>query len=172
MCRIYKNRYESTGAYVRWTLMDRDVNRPDTVSAATATRGTSRCRSARTATRASSSSRPRSTDSSCTTAPIKELRPGEPEDFIILELRSGYPYLRINHGSGETKLTVDGRDRQGQIRLGKLNDGHWHRVDIIRNGKASFISLSWVTLILVQRDFISVMFFRHHKLYSFCRWLW
>ena len=67
--------------------------------------------------------------------PMRELADGDPEDFIILELRSGYPFLRVNHGTGETKLTVDGRDKQAQVRLGKLSDGQWHRVDIIRNGK-------------------------------------
>lgn len=67
--------------------------------------------------------------------PVTDLGEGEPEDFIILELKNGYPFLRINHGSGETKLTIDGRDKQGQLRLSRLNDGHWHRVDIIRNGK-------------------------------------
>ena len=38
-------------------------------------------------------------------------------------------------GSGETKLTVDGRDRHGDVRQNKLSDGHWHRVDIFTAGK-------------------------------------
>lgn len=67
--------------------------------------------------------------------PMKELQDKEPEDFVILELRNGYPFLRINLGSGEAKLTVDGRDKQGYVRLEKLNDGLWHKVDVIRNGK-------------------------------------
>jgi len=53
------------------------------------------------------------------------------EDFLLLELRDGYPVLRVNQGSGEARLAVDGRDRQGLLRVGKLNDGEWHRLDII-----------------------------------------
>ena len=68
---------------------------------------------------------------------MDELTESEPEDFILLELRGGYPLLRINRGSGEAKLTIDGRDRQGQLRLQKLNDGFWHRVDIFVSGTVS-----------------------------------
>ena len=60
---------------------------------------------------------------------------GDEEDFIIVELRGGYPVVRVNHGSGEAKLTIDGRDKQGKRQLEKLNDGTWHRVDIFRTGK-------------------------------------
>jgi len=59
------------------------------------------------------------------------------EDFLLLELRGGYPELRVNQGSGEARLSVDGRDRRGRLRLGKLSDGQWHRVDIFINGKVS-----------------------------------
>ena len=59
----------------------------------------------------------------------------ESQDFLLLELRNGYPFLRMNFGAGETKLTVDGRDKFGHVRLPRLNDGHWHRVDMIRSGK-------------------------------------
>ena len=52
------------------------------------------------------------------------------EDFLLLELEGGYPVLRVNQGSGEARLSVDGRDRRGHIRVGKLNDGRWHRIDI------------------------------------------
>ena len=45
--------------------------------------------------------------------------------------------LRINHGSGEAKLVIDGRDSRGQLRMHKLNDGRWHRIDIVREGKVS-----------------------------------
>jgi len=55
------------------------------------------------------------------------------EDFFLLELRGGYPVLRVNHGSGEARLSVDGRDRRGHLRLGKLSDGRWHRLDVFIN---------------------------------------
>jgi len=57
------------------------------------------------------------------------------EDFLLLELRGGYPVLRVNQGSGEARLSVDGRDRQGRLRVGKLSDGEWHRLDIFINGQ-------------------------------------
>jgi len=67
--------------------------------------------------------------------PITELSEGDAEDFVILEMKNGYPLLRVNLGSGETKLTVDGRDRHGVVQQSKLSDGHWHRVDIFTAGK-------------------------------------
>jgi len=67
--------------------------------------------------------------------PITELSEGDAEDFVILEMKRGYPLLRVNLGSGETKLTIDGRDRHGVVRQRKLSDGHWHRVDIFTAGK-------------------------------------
>jgi len=60
------------------------------------------------------------------------------EDFLLLELRAGYPILRVNQGSGEARLTVDGRDRQGQLRVGKLSDGEWHRLDVFINGQVFY----------------------------------
>ena len=41
----------------------------------------------------------------------------------------------MNQGSGEARLAVDGRDRQGRLRVGKLSDGEWHRLDIFINGQ-------------------------------------
>lgn len=58
-------------------------------------------------------------------------------DYIVLELHGGYPVLRVNHGSGEAKLEIDGRDAQRRRRLEPLNDGRWHRIDIFRHGKVS-----------------------------------
>ena len=58
------------------------------------------------------------------------------EDFLLLELRGGYPVLRVNEGSGEARLAVDGRDRQGRLRVGKLSDGRWHQLDIFINKQA------------------------------------
>jgi len=63
------------------------------------------------------------------------------EDFLLLELRGGYPVLRLNQGSGEARLSVDGRDRQGHLRLGKLSDGRWHRLDVFINGRVSSYDL-------------------------------
>lgn len=72
--------------------------------------------------------------------PMKDLTATDPagggtgiddtEDFLIVELRAGYPVVRVNFGTGETRLTLDGRDKSGQVRVGKLSDGRWHRVDI------------------------------------------
>ncbi len=59
----------------------------------------------------------------------------------MLELHRGYPVLRVNHGSGEAKLAVDGRDRAGNLRMRGLNDGKWHKIDIFRKGPVSLISV-------------------------------
>ena len=67
--------------------------------------------------------------------PMRRLRPGENQDFILLELRGGYPYLQIDHGTGIAKLTIDGRDSKNQYKLRKLNDGKWHRIDIYREAR-------------------------------------
>ncbi len=63
----------------------------------------------------------------------------EQDDFMVLQLKSGFPTLRINHGSGETKLTIDGRDRAGNVRMQRLNDGFWHKIDIFREGKVRLV---------------------------------
>lgn len=41
--------------------------------------------------------------------------------------------------SGELKLTIDGRGRDSELRVGKLNDGRWHQIDIIQTGKVPFL---------------------------------
>lgn len=71
--------------------------------------------------------------------PIRDLMDDEVEDFIILELRKGYPELRVNHGTGEVKLAIDGRDRAGNLRMRSLNDGKWHKIDIFRQGAVSTV---------------------------------
>ena len=76
--------------------------------------------------------------------PISKLSKGYAEDFVILEMKNGYPLLRLNLGSGETKLTVDGRDRHGFVRQNKLSDGHWHRVDIFTAGKVLTLHSSFL----------------------------
>ena len=82
--------------------------------------------------------------------PITELSEGDAEDFVILEMKNGYPLLRMNLGSGETKLTVDGRDRHGVVRQKKLSDGHWHRVDIFTTGKVLLLDciLLFTTIVM------------------------
>jgi len=47
------------------------------------------------------------------------------EDFLLLELRGGYPVLRVNEGSGEARLAVDGRDRQGRLPSVEGEPGFW-----------------------------------------------
>ncbi len=64
--------------------------------------------------------------------PIRELMQDEVDDFIMLELHRGFPVLRVNHGTGEVKLAVDGRDRAGNLRMRGLHDGKWHKIDIFR----------------------------------------
>ena len=54
-------------------------------------------------------------------------------NFISLELIGGYPRLRINLGDGEAMVTVNGRNAQGQERIGRLNDGKWHTIEVIKN---------------------------------------
>ncbi|ESO86530.1 hypothetical protein LOTGIDRAFT_167053 [Lottia gigantea] len=67
--------------------------------------------------------------------PIGELGPDDPTDYISLELVKGYPRLRIDHGTGELSLQIDGRDEQGSVKLQRLDDGKWHHIDIIREGR-------------------------------------
>lgn len=69
--------------------------------------------------------------------PIRSLSQDEDGDFILLELKGGFPELRIDHGSGERKLRLDGKDSAGIKQLNALNDGNWHRIDIFRYGKVS-----------------------------------
>ena len=54
-------------------------------------------------------------------------------NFISLELIGGYPRLRINLGDGEAMVTVNGRNAQGQERIGRMNDGKWHTIEVIKN---------------------------------------
>ncbi|XP_055891438.1 neural-cadherin-like [Biomphalaria glabrata] len=68
--------------------------------------------------------------------PLDNIDPLEsPQDFILLELRGGFPTLLIDHGTGMANLTLDGRDEHSNQLMQKLNDGRWHHIDINRNGK-------------------------------------
>lgn len=60
--------------------------------------------------------------------PVSELQPGDPKDFLLLELVGGIPKLRVNQGTGELTLTSS--------TLTKVNDGAWHRIDIVRDKKS------------------------------------
>jgi len=67
--------------------------------------------------------------------PVAELGLDDPSDYVSLSLEDGYPVLQIDHGSGVKKLTLDGRNRDGERYLQKMNDGRWHHIDIMRKGK-------------------------------------
>ena len=68
--------------------------------------------------------------------PQTELDQGDPKDFILLELTGGVPRLRINHGTGELALTIEGSNPK------LLNDGTWHRIDIFRQKKVTIVCLN------------------------------
>ena len=54
--------------------------------------------------------------------------------------------LRLNHGTGEVKLAIDGHDKHGTRQLQKLSDGVWHRVDIFRRGKVTFFDIFFIRM--------------------------
>ncbi|XP_057692632.1 neural-cadherin-like isoform X2 [Corythoichthys intestinalis] len=59
--------------------------------------------------------------------PLATLLPGDVEDFMAIELSSGSPSLKINHGSGTLVLQL--------INSASLADGRWHRLDVKSNSK-------------------------------------
>ncbi|GFO50422.1 neural-cadherin [Plakobranchus ocellatus] len=65
--------------------------------------------------------------------PVVDIDPTKnAQNFILLELKNGYPQLRLNLGVGEVLLALNGTNRQGQVKMPALNDGQWHRIDIDR----------------------------------------
>ncbi|KAJ8002926.1 hypothetical protein DPEC_G00164040 [Dallia pectoralis] len=56
--------------------------------------------------------------------PLTGPMPGEPEDYMALELIGGNPSLKINHGSGTLVLQLPGN----------VSDRNWHRLDVRSNG--------------------------------------
>uniref|UniRef100_A0A6Q2Y7V5 Uncharacterized protein n=1 Tax=Esox lucius TaxID=8010 RepID=A0A6Q2Y7V5_ESOLU len=58
--------------------------------------------------------------------PLTTLLPGEPEDYMALELIGGTPSLKINHGSGTLVLQLPGNV--------VVSDRRWHRLDVRSNG--------------------------------------
>ncbi|GFS24762.1 neural-cadherin [Elysia marginata] len=66
--------------------------------------------------------------------PVIDIDPNNsPQDFMILELKNGYPQLRLNLGVGEVALLLDGLNEQNDVKMPALNDGQWHRIDIDRD---------------------------------------
>lgn len=47
-------------------------------------------------------------------------------DFFAMELLDGYLYMHLDLGSGSLKLRASNR---------RLDDGTWHKVDVVRNRK-------------------------------------
>lgn len=66
-------------------------------------------------------------------------------DYLVLELRGGYPLLRVNLGTGEGRAVIDGKDGEGVVKVNKLSDGQWHRIDIYitANVSGEFMSMSY-----------------------------
>lgn len=71
--------------------------------------------------------------------PVQKLDNDDPRDFIALELNGGYPKLIIDHGTGILSLHLDGKDANGNTKMQKLNDGSWHHIDVIREGKVGLL---------------------------------
>ncbi|XP_077577604.1 neural-cadherin [Stigmatopora nigra] len=53
--------------------------------------------------------------------------PGEPRDFISIELKDGIPVLKVDHGSGTLTLEMSPQTN--------VADRRWHRLDVIDDGK-------------------------------------
>ncbi|BFY98686.1 hypothetical protein BsWGS_01726 [Bradybaena similaris] len=56
-------------------------------------------------------------------------------DYLILELKAGYPFLRLNLGGQEVSLELNGKDVAGTVKMQKLSDGVWHHLDIDRDNQ-------------------------------------
>uniref|UniRef100_A0A8C7PBT5 Neural-cadherin-like n=1 Tax=Oncorhynchus mykiss TaxID=8022 RepID=A0A8C7PBT5_ONCMY len=61
--------------------------------------------------------------------PLATLQPGDPEDYMAIELIGGTPSLKINHGSGTLVLQL-----QGNM---VVSDRRWHRLDVRSNSKVN-----------------------------------
>ena len=59
-------------------------------------------------------------------------------DFISLELREGYPRLRLNLGDEQATLDVRGRNAAGEERIRPLSDGRWHTIEVIKNNRVTY----------------------------------
>ncbi|XP_061097128.1 neural-cadherin [Conger conger] len=74
--------------------------------------------------------------------PLGPLMPGDPEDFIALELKNGVPALSISHGSGTLMLQLPSR--------ATVTDRRWHQLDIISDGKTVQLVLDRCTGAMVN----------------------
>lgn len=54
-------------------------------------------------------------------------------DFFAIELLDGYIYMHLDLGSGSLKLRASNR---------RLDDGTWHKVDVVRNRKRGNLQVS------------------------------
>ncbi|OWF44296.1 Neural-cadherin [Mizuhopecten yessoensis] len=61
--------------------------------------------------------------------PLTDLSYTDPTDYLVLQLRNGYPELKVDLGTGALTLYLSGTGAS------TLNDGKWHRIDIIKDGK-------------------------------------
>uniref|UniRef100_A0A673BER3 Uncharacterized protein n=1 Tax=Sphaeramia orbicularis TaxID=375764 RepID=A0A673BER3_9TELE len=59
--------------------------------------------------------------------PLATLLPGDAEDYIAIELISGIPSLKVNHGSGTLVLQLTNN--------AGVADRRWHRLDVRSNSK-------------------------------------
>ncbi|XP_062318494.1 neural-cadherin-like [Osmerus eperlanus] len=59
------------------------------------------------------------------TGPLATLLPGDPEDYMAIELIGGNPILKINHGSGTLVMQLQAN----------VADRRWHRLDVRSNSK-------------------------------------
>ncbi|XP_041045226.1 neural-cadherin [Carcharodon carcharias] len=76
--------------------------------------------------------------------PLSQVHSGELEDFIALELRDGVPSLNISHGSGSLHLQLPPDIL--------VVDRHWHRLDIMSDGKKVKMILDHCTGAAVNED--------------------
>ncbi|CAM4543070.1 unnamed protein product [Lepidochelys kempii] len=59
--------------------------------------------------------------------PLSDPEPGSPENFMAIELSSGIPVLKINHGAGTEMLHFPSHLN--------LTDKRWHRLEVRTNGQ-------------------------------------
>jgi hypothetical protein len=71
--------------------------------------------------------------------PVEDVEQSMATDFISLELVDGYPRLRVDQGTGELELVIDGRDLHDHVVMQRRNDGRWHHIDIVRKGQVCFM---------------------------------
>ena len=68
--------------------------------------------------------------------PMSEVGSNEMPEFFSIELRDGYPNVRMNLGGGEPAggLLVGGANKDGLTKLNQINDGKWHLIEVIKSG--------------------------------------